>query len=117
MDQVRNCGTTPECKTNSCSVDDCSGWKTTQLDNAPNQGCNVVDWYSLCFQEEWIFNLFQAPQHCATKGGACFPTTEIVDGIVVVTACTEVIGNGFIFEPTAPISCESVSFVDLLLPL
>jgi len=110
------CGTTNECKENTCSVDDCSGWATTPTDNAPNQGCNDLDWLSFCMEEN-VFNILQMPQPCASKGGACFPTTEEVDGILVVTACTEVIGNGFVFVPVAPNSCSSISLVDLLLPL
>ncbi len=111
------CGTTNECKRNTCSVNDCSGWATTPIANAPSQGCNDLDWFSICVEYS-VLNILQPPQPCATKGGACFPRTGFVNGeVVVVVGCDEVIGDGFVFVPTAPNGCESVSFEGLLIPL
>ena len=110
------CGTTDECAANSCSVDACYGWYTTPIDDAPNQGCADIDWLSLCI-DHYGFNILEQRPPCATKRGTCWPTTEEQNGILVVTECREVVGQGFVFTPTAPNSCRSVSLVDFLFPL
>ena len=113
------CGITRECKRNNCSVNNCSGWKTTPIANAPSEGCNDFDWFSVCV-EETVLNILQQRQPCATKGGACSPRTGMVNGVLVVVGCDEDIGIGdsnYVTTPTAPISCASQSLVDLLLPL
>jgi len=107
------CGTTNECKANSCSDDDCSGWKTTPEDDVPNKGCNDIDWLSVCF-EGFSWNILEQSPACATKGGACFQVEDPMTGSL---SCQEVIGQGFVFVPTAPYSCVSQSLVDFLFPL
>ena len=109
------CGVTNECRRNTCSVDNCSGYKTTPEEGVSNTGCNDINWLSACW-EEHLSNIFEVVPACATKGGTCWPTIEMVDGVEKVTSCEEAVTEGTIPVPKAPAGCLSLSLEDLLFP-
>ena len=105
------CGVANQCKENTCSNEDCSGFVITPVAGAPNRGCSEPDWFSVCVSTDFGFVIGQIPPKCAVMGpAACFWVLD-EDG---VGSCQAQIGAGFTRDPVASETCVSGPGIELV---
>ncbi len=105
------CGVANQCKENTCSNENCSGFVITPVPGAPDRGCSEPAWFSVCISTEFGFLIGFIPPKCADMGpGACFWELD-EEG---VGSCQTVVGAGFTRDPVGSETCVSGPGIELV---